>query len=173
VVPGLAFERGNFSNLGKPRRRCLDEGEFTIFGEDEEKILIRKQEHLAVAVAAALPDALTVVEADAGEDPGVEAVGVTLMNDRVVEIRLEGQGGPTRIDRPAVGAPDGVDAAGTLRLGRGDENAAPGDESGLDNRESFPFVGPEGGPRRGIEAGCPMWREDEELCDTADCGKVR
>jgi hypothetical protein len=42
-----------------------------------------------VTVASALPRALAVGKVDAREDAAVEAVGVALVNDEVVEVRLE------------------------------------------------------------------------------------
>lgn len=65
MVPRLAFEDGRLGELAEPRRRCLDEGKLAVFREDNEKILIGEQEHLAVAIAATLPHALVVVEVDA------------------------------------------------------------------------------------------------------------
>ena len=88
-----------------------DEGEIAVFGEDEEKILIWEQEHLAVAIAAALPDALAVFEIDTGENAGLQAVGVTFVNDGVVEIRFKRQRGPAGViffrpcNRNVLGAP--------------------------------------------------------------------
>ena len=150
----------------------MDEGEITVFREDEKKILIGEQEHLTIAIASALPDALAVFEIDTGENAGVEAVGVAFVNDRVVEVGLERQRGPAGIDGPPVGTANGVDAASAFGLRGADENAAAGDESGLDDGQAFPFVGPIWGACCGIEAGGALGREDEDLIDAPDGGEV-
>ena len=62
------------------------------------------------------------------------------MNNRVVEVRLEGERRPAGIWNPAFLAADKVDAASAGGLGSRDENAAAGKDGGLDDRESFPVV---------------------------------
>lgn len=95
------------------------------------------------------------------------------MNDGVVKVGLECEGGPAGIDSPEIGSADGVDAAGAFGLGGGDENPASRDESRLDDRESFPFVLPNCRARCRIQAGGALRGEDEELFDTADSRQVR
>ena len=57
--------------------------------EEQQEILVRKQNELAVAVASALPFPRTVGEIDAREDAAVETEGVALVDDEVVVERLQ------------------------------------------------------------------------------------
>jgi hypothetical protein len=47
VVPGFAIEGGDFGELLVGLRGGFDEGEFAVFGKDEEKVLGGEEEHLA------------------------------------------------------------------------------------------------------------------------------
>ncbi len=76
-----------------------DQRQLAFFGQHQQQILIRQQHELTVAVAAALPSALAVGQVDAGEQAAVEPVGMALVHDEVVEVRLE----PVR--RPATRSP--------------------------------------------------------------------
>src|ERR1035438_5880589 len=76
VIPGLAVDRR------EPRQLPL-------FRQNQQQVLIGQQNELAVAVASSLPLALAVLEVDAREDAAVEAEGIAIMNDEVVEEGLE------------------------------------------------------------------------------------
>ena len=54
-----------------------------------------------MAVASALPLALAVLEVDAREDAAVEAEGMALVNDEVVEVRLQPARRPALLDGPS------------------------------------------------------------------------
>ena len=54
-----------------------------------------------MAVASALPLALAVLEVDASEDAAVESVGMAVVNDEVIEVRLQPGGGPALLGGPS------------------------------------------------------------------------
>src|SRR5688500_5836030 len=57
-----------------------------------------------MAVAFALPFALTVFEIDASEVAAIEAEGKVLVNDEIVEVGLQSGGGPTLCGGPSTGS---------------------------------------------------------------------
>src|SRR5438477_12256249 len=67
MIPRLACDRLELAPLFVHFGFRVHERDFACFREDEEPVLVGKEQHLAVAVAARLPLALSVVEADAGE----------------------------------------------------------------------------------------------------------
>ena len=86
VIPGLALDCRETRELlvlvgGRPDQRKL-----TVLRQHQQQVLVGQQDELAVAVASALPPARAVFEVDAGEDAGVEAEGMALVNDEVVEM---------------------------------------------------------------------------------------
>ena len=63
-----------------------------------------EQQHLAVPVAAALPLALAVLDVDARQDAAVEPERMILVDDEVVEVRLEAARRPPFLDVPTAAA---------------------------------------------------------------------
>ena len=82
-------------------RRRADQRQLAVLRQHQQQILIGQQHQLAVAVPSALPLALAVGEIDAREDVAVEAEGMALVHDEVVEIRLQPVRGPALLDGPS------------------------------------------------------------------------
>jgi len=66
---------------------------------------------LTVAVAPALPHALAVLQVDTCEDAAVEAEGMAVVNDEVVEVGLQPGRRPALFGGPAAGSAGDRDAA--------------------------------------------------------------
>src|SRR5688572_1760808 len=101
MIPHLAIDRHEPANLLELIRRRADQHELTFFQNHEKQILLWKENELARPIPAALPYALAVGKVDARENAAVEAVNITLVNDEVVEVRLETRRSPTLLNRPA------------------------------------------------------------------------
>ena len=101
VLPSIAGNRASSVNLSGV---ADDERQLALFRQHQQQILIGQQHELAVAVASALPLALAVLEIDAREDAAVEAVGMPLVDDEVVEIRLQPARCPALLDGPSAGS---------------------------------------------------------------------
>ena len=99
MVPGLAFDRLEPRDLRELIRGRLDQRQLAFFRQHQQQILIGQQNDLAVAVASALPLALAVLEIDAREVAAVEAKSKVLVNDEVVEVRLQPDRRPTLLRR--------------------------------------------------------------------------
>jgi hypothetical protein len=69
---------------------------------DSTDILLGQEDHLAVAVPAALPAALAGLDVDCRKDAAVEPVRVPLVDDEVVEVRLQPARCPALVHGPAV-----------------------------------------------------------------------
>src|SRR5207245_7874498 len=67
-------------------------------------VLIGQEDELAIAVASALPLAFAILQVDARENAAVEAVGVSVVNDKVVEVGLQPVRGPALCGGPSAGA---------------------------------------------------------------------
>src|ERR1017187_3814906 len=104
VVPGLALERREPRELRELIGDRPDQRQLTLFRQHQKQVLIGQQDELAVAVASALPLALAVLEVDAREDAAVEAEGIAIMNDEVVEVGLQPIRGPALFDGPSAGS---------------------------------------------------------------------
>ena len=89
VVPGLAAERREPRELRELVGGSPDQGELAFFRQHEQQVLVGQQHELALAIASALPCARAVLEVDGRENAAVEAERVTLVDDEVVEIRLQ------------------------------------------------------------------------------------
>src|SRR5438132_14160166 len=85
VVPGLALDCRKPREFRELIGSCADQRQLTLLREHQQQVLVGQQHELAVAEASALPLALAVLEIDAREDVTVEAEGMTLVNDEVVE----------------------------------------------------------------------------------------
>src|SRR6266849_3065010 len=114
VVPGLALDRREPRELGELIGGRLDQRQLTLFRQHQQHVLIGQQDELAVAVASALPGALAVLEVDAREDAAVEAEGMAIVHDEVVEVGLQPVRGPALLDLPSAGSTRNRDAAHTL-----------------------------------------------------------
>ena len=100
VLPSSAWEPRDLREL---IGRRLDQRQLTLFRQHQQQVLIGQQHELAVAVASALPLARAVPQIDAREDAAVEAVGVALVHDEVVEVRLQPVRRPALRRRPSAG----------------------------------------------------------------------
>ena len=108
VLPSMRREPRELRELvgGRPDQRQL-----TLLRQHQQQVLVGQQDELAVAVASALPLALAVLEVDAREDAAVEAEGMALVNDEVVEVRLQPVRRPALFDGPSAGSVRDRDAA--------------------------------------------------------------
>ena len=114
--------------------RRADQSQLTFFRHHEQQILVRQEHELTVAVTSALPLARAVLQVDAREDAAIEAKGVALVNDEVVEVGLQPARCPALIDAPAGGSacdPEAADASPAHRVGSGDEDVTLGGQSRL------------------------------------------
>ena len=80
MVPRFSLDRLELRDLGVLVGGCCHECEVALLRDDEQKILLGEQEHLAGPVTAALPDALSGLEVDGREDRAIEAVGVSFVD---------------------------------------------------------------------------------------------
>src|SRR5262245_31463640 len=87
VIPRFALDGGHARELREFVSGCRNQRELAFFRSHQQQILIRQEQQLPVAVAAALPFALAVSEIDAGENGPVEAERMAVVNDEVVEVR--------------------------------------------------------------------------------------
>src|SRR2546426_3815053 len=124
MVPGLPFDRREARELLELVGRRLDQRQLPVLRQHQQQILGWQQHELAVAVASALPRALAVLEIDAREDAAVEAEGMALVNDEVVEIGLQPGRGPALFDGPSAGAVCDRDAARAALRAGDDQDAA-------------------------------------------------
>src|SRR4051794_15463587 len=127
MVPRLAGDAWNFGDFLGPVRRRFDEGDVGAFAaagfaENQETILFRQKKDLAVAVAAFAPFALAGFQLDAGEERAVEAVHVAVVNDEIVEIRLDGRRCPNFLGAPRAALALDMKSARTDAEPRADEH---------------------------------------------------
>src|SRR5215510_12564366 len=101
MVPGPPFDCGEAGKFGELLGDSFYQGEFTIFRDDEQQILIRQQDKLTMTEVAPLPLTTAILQIDAGEIAIVETVGVVLVNDEVVEVRVETLRRPTLSNSPS------------------------------------------------------------------------
>ena len=87
AVPALTVEGGELVKLHQAIRLGVDENNVTLFGLDNEEIA--GQNHLPVTVAPPLPAALTGLRVETDHGAVIEAVNVTIMYNKVGELRLE------------------------------------------------------------------------------------
>src|SRR6185436_8813409 len=85
MIPRLAVERRDARDFLEAIGGRTHERELAILRQNEQQVLIWQQQHLTMPVPAALPAPLAVLEAEAREDAAVESVGVTAVNDEIVE----------------------------------------------------------------------------------------
>ena len=104
MIPGLAFNRFELCDLSELIGSSLHQRELTFFRQHENQILIGQQDDLAVTVSSAFPLALAVLQIDAGEAAAVEAKSKILVNDEVVEVRLQPDRSPALCRFPTVGS---------------------------------------------------------------------
>src|SRR5438034_9991054 len=86
---------------------------------------------------------LAVLEVDAREDAAVEAEGMALVNDEVVEVGLQRVRAPALFDRPSAGFVRDRDAAYAAFSAGGDEDVAIRGQGRLHDGEAFPRMLPE------------------------------
>src|SRR5205085_11969647 len=90
--------------LFEPVRRRADERQLTLLGQNQQQVLISQKDELAVAVTTVLPLALAVLQINAGENAAVEAEGMTVVKDEVVEVRLQPDRPPSLFGDPSAGS---------------------------------------------------------------------
>ena len=101
MVPGLPLNRRSPRKLRKLIGPRPGQRDLALLRQHQQQILIGQQDELALSVAPALPFALAVRQVDAREDAAVEAEGVALVDDEVVEVRLQPARGPALLDGPS------------------------------------------------------------------------
>ena len=128
-------------------------------------------------VASALPLAPAVGEIDAGEEAPVEAVGMALVNDEIVEVGLQPNRRPALFDGPSRGSMRDRDAAHAdfpADSGAAAEQEVAAREYGrLHDAVAFPWVVPEElavGRRDANRAGSV---QQHDLRDAIDCRQMR
>ena len=101
MVPRLAVDRVEAAWQLAVLLRCRgDQRNIALLADDEEKILVSEQQHLAGVIAADAPAAFAVLNRDAGQEWAVKAVKIALVDDEIVEIRADRLGGPDLLRRP-------------------------------------------------------------------------
>src|SRR5688500_6833720 len=76
VVPGFALDCRELRDLRELAGGGLDQRQLAFIRQHQQQVLFGQQDELAGAVASALPLALAVFDAYAGEDAAVEAEGM-------------------------------------------------------------------------------------------------
>src|SRR5712692_106842 len=104
VVPGLALHRRDPRDLRELVGDRPDQHQLAFLRQHQQQVLVAKQDELAVAVASAFPLALAVLEVDAREYAAVEAEGMAIVNDEVVEVGLQPERRPALLDGPSAGS---------------------------------------------------------------------
>src|SRR5687767_10177651 len=99
MVPGASLERGGLRHLLVSFGRCTNEDDITLTARDDE--VTRRQQHLAVPVAAGLPLPVAAGGIDTREDPLVDPVDEAVVVDRAREAVLH----PARSPDLACGHP--------------------------------------------------------------------
>ena len=102
VVPGLAVEYLESGELRELIWHRADQSQLTFFRQHQQQVLFGQEHELTVAVTSTLPLARAVLQVDAREDAAIEAKGVALVNDEVVEVGLQPARCPALIDAPAL-----------------------------------------------------------------------
>src|SRR5262249_11396795 len=131
------------------------------------------QNELAVAVASALPLALAVLEVDAREDAAVEAEGMALVNDKVVEVGLEPNRGPALFDPPSAGVMHHREAADAAVIADADQDVAVRGQGRLHDGVAFPCVLPERLAIGERDAGHADSAEQQNLRNSVDRQSMR
>ena len=101
MVPSLAADRRNARDLLELIRRGAHQRQITFFGKHQQQVLLGQQDELATAITAALPYTSAVSEVDARENAAIEAEGVPIVNDEVVEERLQPIRRPSFLGAPS------------------------------------------------------------------------
>ncbi|MBI3679171.1 MAG: response regulator transcription factor, partial [Acidobacteria bacterium] len=104
VVPGLALDRRDPRELLELVDGRSDQRQLTLLRHHQQQVLVGQQDELPLAVASALPLALAVLEVDAREYGAVEAEGMAIVNDEVVEVGLQPFRRPALFDGPSAGS---------------------------------------------------------------------
>src|SRR5262249_45347563 len=140
--------------------------------------LVGEEEHLAVAVALALPLALAAREVDAGKEAAVETEGMAAVNHQIVVVGLQPDRGPALVGGPAV-RPAREREAAHARLAVAqtrpvaDQAVAAGCRGGLHDAAAPPLMLPEllAGVR--CDADHPGAGQQQDLRDAVDRYQLR
>src|ERR1700683_1018691 len=128
-----------------------------------------------MAIMAALPIALSVLQVDARQDAAIETEGVALVNYQVVEIRLEPGGCPHFLRRPTCRTLCDRQAPRThssAHVTAGNQDAAIRCHRRLQNGRTRPGMRPELFPAR-RDAHETVAGHQEHLPDSADAHQLR
>src|SRR3990172_12634598 len=176
VVPGLALDRREPRELPELVGGRIDERQLTLLRQHEQHVLVGQEDELAVAVASALPLALSVLEVDAGEDAAVEAEGMAFVNDDVVEVGLQPFRGPAFFDVPSAGSVRDRDAAradSPRGVGGAYQEVAVRDEGRLHDAEARPRMLPKERAVGRRVAGYTGFALQQDLLDPVDRQQLR
>src|SRR5262245_59541250 len=84
IVPGLAFNRGKPRNFGMLLRGCLHQYEVSRIAYHYQ--VTASQNHLTVSIPPAFPLLRTGVDVNARQDSFVQSIGITLVENRAIEL---------------------------------------------------------------------------------------
>src|SRR5688572_28138654 len=96
-----------------------------------------------MAVASALPLTFAILEVDTCEDAAVKAESMAIVDDEIIEVRLQPIRSPALLDIPSVWTICDREAASPAALIHADQNIAVGSERRLHDRIAFPLMFPE------------------------------
>src|SRR5207245_401148 len=108
VLPSNRREPRELRELVGGRR---DQHQLAFLRQHQQHVLVGQQDELAVAVASTLPLALAVLDVDARQDAAIEAEGMAIVHDEVVEVGLQPVRRPALFGRPSAGSVRDRDAA--------------------------------------------------------------
>src|ERR1051325_2924044 len=143
MIPRLAFECREVGQFRKLIRRCFYERELALFARYHQHVLLGQENHLAVAVALALPLELAVLEVDANERAAVEPEHISLMNDEIVEPWINIFRRPTLLHAPAAGPLRYRNTSQSTAITHTQQQVAVRRETWLRDRNTFPMVFPQ------------------------------
>src|SRR3990172_4745580 len=176
VVPGLALDRREPRELPELVGGRIDERQLPLLRQHQQQALIAQQEELAVAVASTLPLELAALEVDACEDAAVEAEGMALVNDEVVEVGLQPDRGPAFFEGQSPGFVRHREAAraDSPRGARGVyQEVAVRDEGRLHDAEARPRMLPKERAVGRRVAGYTGFALQQDLLDPVDRQQLR
>jgi hypothetical protein len=99
MVPGLALDCLEPRELLELVGSRSHQRQLTLLRQHQQQVLVGQQDELAVAVPSALPPAIAILEVDAREDAAVEAEGMALVDDEVIEVGLQPGRAPSAFRR--------------------------------------------------------------------------
>ena len=141
MIPRLPVEHFQAAQFFVLFRIGFQQHEFAQFGQHQQLIAVRQQQHLAAAVAPFFPGAFASGQIDAPKDVVVEAVEIAVVFDEVVEVRLHVTRRPLLRHRVIVLAWCDVDAPSPRAHARAEQKAGRADRQRLHDAIAFEFPG--------------------------------